>query len=67
MERWLPADRAPQMNVFDGDGGMMGTVDLPERRQLIGFGSTAEGEPAAYLVRTDEFDLKWLEVYRIVR
>jgi len=67
VERWLPASRAPQMNVFDGDGGMMGTVDLPERRQLIGFGSTAEGEPAAYLVRTDEFDLKWLELYRIVR
>jgi len=45
----------------------LGTVDLPERREIIGFGSTAEGDPAVYLVRTDEFDLKWLERYRLVR
>jgi hypothetical protein len=42
-------------------------VDLPEGRELIGFGTTANGDPAVYLVRTDEFDLKWLERYRVLR
>ena len=67
VERWLPADQAPRMDVFDGEGVKLGTVDLPEGRQLIGFGSTAAGEAAVYLVRTDELDLKWLERYRVVR
>jgi len=67
VERWLPSDVATEMDIFDGEGAKLGTVTLPEGRQLIGFGTTAEGEPAAYLVRTDEFDLKWLERYRIVR
>jgi hypothetical protein len=55
------------MDVFDGEGVRLGFVALPEGRQLIGFGSTADGETAAYLVRSDEFDLKWLERYRVVR
>jgi hypothetical protein len=67
VERWLPASRNPQMDVFDGEGSKLGTVDLPEGRELIGFGTTADGSPAVYLVRTDEFDLKWLERYRVLR
>ncbi len=67
VERWLPADQAPRMDVFDGEGVKLGTVELPLGRQLIGFGSTAAGEAAVYLVRTDELDLKWLERYRVVR
>jgi hypothetical protein len=67
VERWLPADQNPQIEVFDGEGVKLGTVDLPEEREIIGFGSTADGDPAVYLVRTDEFDLKWLERYRLVR
>jgi hypothetical protein len=67
VERWLPADLPPQLDVFDGQGVKVGTVDLPGGRQIIGFGTTSAGEPAAYLVRTDEVDLKWLERYRIVR
>ena len=67
VEQWLPADENPQLDVFDGEGVKQGTVDLPEGRRLIGFGSTARGEPAVYLVRTDEYDLKWLERYRVVR
>ena len=67
VERWLPASRNPQMDVFDGEGSRLGTVDLPEGRTLIGFGTTADGSPAVYLVRTDEFDLKWLERYRVLR
>jgi hypothetical protein len=67
VERWLPVSRDPQMDIFDGAGVKLGTVDLPPGRDLIGFGSTADGSPAVYLVRTDEFDLKWLERYRILR
>lgn len=67
VERWLPHDQNPEMDVFDGDGNRLGSVTMPMGRELIGFGTTADGAPAAYLVRTDEFDLKWLERYRIVR
>jgi hypothetical protein len=67
VERWLPAHRIPEMDVFNSEGVQLGSVDLPEGRQIIGFGSTPDGDPAVYLVRTDEFDLKWLERYRIVR
>jgi hypothetical protein len=67
VERWLPASRTPQMDVFDGEGSKLGTVDLPEGRELIGFGTTADGGSAVYVVRTDEFDLKWLERYRLLR
>ncbi len=67
VERWLSPIHNPQMDIFDGEGVKAGTVDLPEGRVLIGFGHTADGEPAVYLVRTDEFDLKWLERYRVIR
>jgi len=66
VERWLPTGENPQLDVFDEDGVKLGTVALPAGRRLIGFGSTARGEPALYLVRTDEFDLRWLERYRVV-
>ena len=67
VERWLPGEQNPQMDVFDQEGLKIGTVDLPQGRELIGFGTTARGDPAVYLLRTDEFDLKWLERYRMVR
>ena len=67
VERWLPMDVNPQIDVFDEEGVKVGTVDLPPGRELIGFGSTGDGASAVYLVRTDEFDLKWLERYRIIR
>ncbi len=67
VERWLPGGAPPRMDVFDGEGVRVGSVDLPPDRQLIGFGHTAGGEPALYLVRTDEFDLRYLERYRLIR
>ena len=67
VERWMSSGQDPQMDVFDQEGIKMGTVNLPEGRELIGFGSTADGDRAVYLLRTDEFDLKWLERYRLVR
>lgn len=67
VERWLPPQENPQIDVFDGEGVKLGSVELPPQRRIIGFGLTAGGDPALYMVRTDEFDLKWLERYRIVR
>jgi len=74
VERWLPPDSTPRMDVFDQEGILMGHVPLPPGRQLLGFGRgrgdrgpEGDGGEVAYLVRTDEFDLKWLERYRVVR
>lgn len=67
LERMLPAPRPPRMDVFDGSGRRVGYVELPPRSRLIGFGATAAGARAAYLVRTDEVGLKWLGRYRVVR
>jgi hypothetical protein len=67
VQRWLPADSTPRYEVFDEAGERTGSVVLPPGRQLLGFGTTADGGEVAYLVRTDELDLKWLERYRVVR
>jgi hypothetical protein len=68
VERWLPPDSVPRMDIFDARGILSGAIELPQNRQLLGFGraGSVDGE-VAYLVRTDHFDLKWLERYRVVR
>jgi hypothetical protein len=53
--------------VFDEEGQLKGFVELPAQRQLLGFGWGPDGHEVAYLARTDEYDLKWLERYRVVR
>jgi len=74
VERWLPPDSASRMDVFNEDGILAGSVFLPPGRQLLGFGRGQRadgpgknGGEVAYLVRTDEHDLKWLERYRVIR
>jgi hypothetical protein len=67
VQRWLPGDRPPMMDIFGPDGGLKGSVVIPDRSQLIGFGKGPAGADVAYFVRTDEVDLKWLERYRVVR
>ena len=67
VERWLRPDEAPLMDIFGEDGVKMGSVELPPGRGLVGWGTTADGDRALYLVRTDEFDLMYLERYRTVR
>jgi hypothetical protein len=67
VRRWLPVDQPPMMDVFGPDGVLLGSVIIPERTQLIGFGHGPGGGDVAYFVRTDEVDLKWLERYRLVR
>jgi hypothetical protein len=67
VERWLHPDVPPLMDVFGEDGVKMGSVELPTGREIIGWGTTAGGAPAVYLVRTDEFGLMYLERYQVVR
>jgi len=67
VQRWLNPGVAPMADVFDRAGEKEGSVEFPLGRRLVGWGTTRNGDPAVYLVRTDEFDLKWLERYRIVR
>jgi hypothetical protein len=67
LERWLPVERPTQWEVFDEEGRWVGSVTLPPRYRLLGFGTTTDGSEAAYLSVSDEFDLKWLERHRVVR
>jgi hypothetical protein len=53
------------MEIFGPDGVRRGVVELPSSSEIIGFGKTTDGADAAYVVRTDEVGLKWLECYRI--
>jgi len=60
VKRYLGTDAPPTFDVFDGEGSLTKRVILPEGRELIGFGAGV-----VYLVRIDEFDLQWLEVYSL--
>ncbi len=66
VQRWLHPGDGPLFDVFDGTGVKQGSVRLPRGRRIVGWGTTADGDPAVYLVRADEFDLNWLERYRVV-
>jgi hypothetical protein len=67
VERWMPIGSDSRWEVFDAEGLWLGSVVLPPRRQIIGFGSGPDGGEVAYLTRTDEYDLKWLERHRVIR
>jgi len=58
LRRYAPAGRAPLYDVLDPSGNRLGSVRLPEDRNLEGFG---DGE--VYLSRTDDLDFVWLERY----
>jgi len=66
VQRWLPVDRDPLMDVFGPDGVLKGSVVTPRGAELVGFGHGPQGADVAYFVRTDEVGLQWLERYRIV-
>jgi len=61
VERYGSAGSAPVVDVFDARGVRIAEVQLPPRSRVVGF-----GEGTVYLVRTDELDLQWLQVYRVV-
>ncbi len=61
VERYGPANSARGYDIFDANGALQARITLPAGRQLVGFGQ----EAAVYLVFTDEFDLQYLERYRL--
>jgi len=53
-------DDVPSYDVFDSYGARVGTVKLPPNGRLVGFGRNS-----AYVVRTDEDDLQYLQRYKL--
>ena len=53
-------DEVPSYDVFDSYGKLAGTVKLPAGTRLIGFGRSS-----AYLIRTDDDDLQYLQRYKL--
>ncbi len=58
LRRHAAANEAPVYDLFDASGTRTGTVELPMDRRVVAF-----GDGVAYVVRTDEFDLQYLERY----
>jgi len=67
VARMLPHGVTPRMEVFDDAGTWIGYIPVPEGSTLVGFGHTGDGGAAAYLVRSDDVELKWLSRYRVRR
>jgi hypothetical protein len=67
VERLMPAGRSARVEVFDDRGIRLGFIELPARSKVIAFGEGAEAGSIAYLARTDDVGLIWLERYRIRR
>lgn len=64
VERMVPPGRPVPVQIFSAEGTPRGDFRLPPGRRLIGVEVLEDG-PRAYLVRTDEVGLRWLERYRI--
>ena len=60
VQRSVAADVDLTFDVFDRSAGLLKQVILPKGRRVIGF-----GDDTVYVVRMDEFDLNWLERYRV--
>ena len=60
MMRPVPAGQPRTIDVFDGDGRVLGSVRLPENRRLQG-----SGDGSVHLSRPDPLDFVWLERYEL--
>ncbi len=60
VTRYTRAGAEPTFDVFDGKGVLTKRVVLPKGRTIVGF-----GKGVVYTTTKDEFDLQWLEKYRI--
>ncbi|MFC1659842.1 hypothetical protein ACFL3S_00065 [Gemmatimonadota bacterium] len=67
VQSWLPLGEQPRMEVFDHQGARAGHVEMPLSSRILGFGNTPDGGEVAYIVRTDDVGLRWLEQYRVVK
>jgi hypothetical protein len=53
------SDQTPGYDIFDGQGRLIGAATLRPRSRIVAF-----GKGTAYVVRTDDDDLQYLERYR---
>lgn len=53
------ADKTPSYDIFDGQGRLVGAATLRPKSRVVAF-----GRGTAYVVRTDDDDLQYLERYR---
>ena len=67
VQRMMPAGGPGRIEVFDEQAIRVGFIELPPRSRVIGFGGVAEAARTAYVTRTDDVGLIWLERHRIVR
>ena len=59
VSRYVPAGDRPLIDVFDAEGHPIAIVELPEEREIVGF-----GDGSVYLARGDDLGFMWLERYR---
>ncbi len=67
VHRMMPAGSHERVEVFDARGSRLGFAELPPRSRIVSFGSGADANEIAYVARTDDMGLVWLERYRIIR
>lgn len=60
VRRHVPAGEPPMFDRFDSRAVLVGRIEAPKGREIVGF-----GRGSVYLVRTDELGLQWLERYRL--
>jgi hypothetical protein len=63
----MPAGGEGRVDVFDERGIRMGFIELTPGSKVIGFGARVDAGSIAYLARTDDVGLIWLERYRVLR
>ncbi len=59
VQRHVAAGEAPLFDVYDGDAKLKYRINLPQGRELVGF-----GRGVLFAVRSDDYGLQWLERYR---
>ena len=60
VRRHREAGEAPRYDLFDGGGQLVGVVELPMGRRVVGF-----GDGTLYAVRMDDVGLQYLERYAL--
>ncbi len=67
VHRMTPAGGPGRIEVFDEQAIRVGFIELLPRSRVIGFGEGTDAGPIAYLARTDDVGLIWLERDRVLR
>ena len=61
-----PAAEPGRIEVFDERAIRVGFIELAPGSKVIGFGARVDAGSIAYVARTDDVGLIWLERYRVL-